>query len=126
MARGAGIDAVRASVLDLPFGDHSFDGAWTMSTLLHVPDLEFDAAIHEIVRVLEPGSPVGIGLWGGVDWEGTADFDTISPPRFFSIRSDERLRTMLRPHGDIERFVTHDFGDEHSWHYQWLVLRTGS
>ena len=76
------------------------------------------------MRVLQPGSPIAIGLWGGSVWEGRADFDTISPPRFFSIRSDDVIGTMLRPYGDVERFDTHDFGDEHSWHYQWLVLRT--
>jgi SAM-dependent methyltransferase len=124
LAREVGVDGVQASVLDLPFGDRSFDAAWTMSTLLHVADADFDAAMSEIVRVVDSGAPVGIGLWGGPDSEGPNERDTIQPPRFFSIRSDERLQTMVRAHGDVERFDTWTEPGTDDLHYQFLVLRT--
>jgi SAM-dependent methyltransferase len=122
MCRAAGIDAHVASVLGLPFADHSFDAGWTMSTLLHVPDADFDTALLEIRRVLRAGAPLAVGLWGGEDWEGASVKDTITPPRFFSSRSDERLREMLGRHGTVERFTTWS-REPSTWWYQWCVLR---
>ena len=124
IARQAGVDALQASVVDLPFGSRSFEAAWSMSTLLHVPNVEFDTAMSEIVRAVRPGAPIAIGLWGGPDSEGPNERDTIQPPRFFSIRSDERLRAMLRVHGELERFDTWTEPGTECLHYQFVVLRT--
>jgi SAM-dependent methyltransferase len=122
LARAAGIDAYVASVLRLPFADGSFDAGWTMSTLLHVPDAAFDEALREISRVLQPGAPLAVGLWGGEDYEGPSTKDRIEPRRFFSVRSHERARAMLARHGDVETFETWG-GADGSWAYQWCVLR---
>lgn len=122
MAREAGIDCVQASLFELPFASHQFAAGWSMSTLLHVADDRFHDAMTSICRVLQPGAPLAIGLWGGLDQEGVVDFDTIQPPRFFSLRSHERIRGMLGQHGTIEQFDTweHQFGN---WEYQFTVLR---
>ena len=122
LARENGIEAYVASVLDLPFADDSFAAGWTMSTLLHVPDADIDAALAEIARVLQPGAPLAIGVWGGRDWEGLRDQDDIVPRRFFSLRSDDRLREILGRHGTVERFDTWA-GNGASWTYQAVVLR---
>jgi SAM-dependent methyltransferase len=124
LACGEGVDALQASVLDLPFKTRSFDAAWSMSTLLHVPNVDFDAAMSEIVRVVRPGAPIAVGLWGGPDSEGPNEHDTIQPPRFFSIRSDERIRAMLGEHGQVERFDTWSEAGTEGLHYQFAVLRT--
>ncbi|GAA2966157.1 methyltransferase domain-containing protein [Kitasatospora cinereorecta] len=42
-----------ADVRELPFGDDSFDGAWAVESLLHVPDR--GRALAETARVLRPG-----------------------------------------------------------------------
>ncbi|MFD5896382.1 MULTISPECIES: methyltransferase domain-containing protein [unclassified Streptomyces] len=42
-----------ADVMELPFGDGSFDGAWAVESLLHVPDR--GRALAETARVLRPG-----------------------------------------------------------------------
>ncbi|MFF0298043.1 methyltransferase domain-containing protein [Kitasatospora sp. NPDC004615] len=42
-----------ADVTDLPFEDGSFDGAWALESLLHVPDR--NRALAETARVLRPG-----------------------------------------------------------------------
>lgn len=42
-----------ADVTELPFGDGSFDGAWAIESLLHVPDRR--RALAETARVLRPG-----------------------------------------------------------------------
>jgi SAM-dependent methyltransferase len=124
ICRSAGIDAYVTSVHRLPFAEGGFDAGWTMSTLLHVPDTEFDSALLEIRRVLRPGAPLAVGVWGGSDREGPSAKDTIHPPRFFSTRSDERLQQMLGRHGSIERFETWAPDGRDSWWYQWCVLRT--
>ena len=35
-----------------------------MSTLLHISDARLDQALLEIRRVLRPGAPLAVGLWG--------------------------------------------------------------
>jgi len=102
MCREAGVDAHVGSVLDLPFADATFDAVWTMSTLLHVPDASIHRALAELVRVCRPGAPVAIGVWAGDDVEGPSTFDEVDPPRFFSFRSERRLRELLVAHGELE------------------------
>lgn len=125
LARQAGADAYRASVLEMPFADRSFSAGWTMSTLLHIPDAQFDAALAAIASRLQDGAPLAVGLWGGRDHEGVSDRDTIAPPRFFSRRSHERLRVMLGRAGRLERFETWG-GSPDGWQYQWALLRVGA
>ncbi|WP_232660343.1 class I SAM-dependent methyltransferase [Pseudonocardia sp. TRM90224] len=127
VCRAAGLTAEVASTLALPFVDGSFDAGWTMSTLLHVANDDLDAALAEIVRVLRPGAPLAVGLWGAEKpveelWGGGCDF---GPPRFFSIRTDEQLRLMLGRIGAIEEWITWP-GDEEVMHYQWAVVRTAN
>jgi SAM-dependent methyltransferase len=118
-----GLDAQVASVLDLPFADGTFDAGWTMSTLLHVADADLDTALAEIVRVLRPAAPLAVGLWGGRDLdEGPHGEPTYGPARFFSIRSDEKVRATLGRHGTIERWETVESTSD--LHYQFAVLRT--
>ena len=122
--RSLGLEAQVASVLELPFEDASFDAGWTMSTLLHVADEDLHAALAEIVRVLRPGAPLAIGLWGdevGGErvWRDGTDF---GPGRFFSIRSDDALQKALGRHGMVEQWLTWE--ERGPMHYQWAVLRT--
>jgi SAM-dependent methyltransferase len=114
---------VVASVLQLPFRNASFDAGWTMSTLLHIGDAHLDVALQEIQRVLRPGAPVAIGLWGDQTshermWDDGRGF---GPPRFFSIRTDDAVRGVLGRHGALESWVTWSSSD--SLHYQWALLR---
>jgi SAM-dependent methyltransferase len=124
--RSLGLDARVASVLELPFDDGRFDAGWTMSTLLHVADEDLDEALAEIVRVLRPGAPLAIGLWGSADgreevWE---DGQGYGAGRFFSIRTDDALRTALQRYGVVEEWLTWD--DGRAMHYQWAVLRVSA
>lgn len=120
--RSLGLDAQVASVLELPFEDETFDAGWTMSTLLHVADDDVDQALSEIVRVLRPGAPLAIGLWGSATggeqvWQDESGF---GPGRFFSIRTDDVLRETLQRHGSVDEWETWD--DGRSMHYQWAVV----
>jgi SAM-dependent methyltransferase len=132
-ARDKGLDATVASGRNLPFPDGSFSAAWTMSTLLHVPNVGIHDVVSELVRVCAPGAPIAVGLWSGEDEEVLNPEDLEEPRRFFSRRSDAAVRTILGAHGEVEHFETwpEGSGDESgpglgAWkqHYQFLVLRT--
>lgn len=122
LATRAGVRALVASVLALPFPPASFDAGWTMSTLVHVPDDRWDRAMASLTAVLRPGAPLAIGLWGGVDEEHWQPPQGGLPTRFFSRRSHERVRSMLTRHGDVESFTTFA-GNLPGWDYQFAVLR---
>lgn len=121
----AGLDVRTGSVLELPFETGEFEAAYTASTLLHIADDDLDTAISELVRVVRPGAPVAIGVWGAETtreqhW-GDASY---GPPRFFALRSDDDLRAALGRHGIVESFETWPAEAESDLHYQWAVLRT--
>ena len=124
--RGRGLDAHVAPVHGLPFVDGAFAAGWSMSTLMHVADADVDAALAELVRVLEPGAPLAIGTWGAaVASEGPMPVAE-GAPRFFSLRTDDRWRAAVERHGTVEDWTTWADprpGDDSGWHYQWLVLR---
>lgn len=122
-ARERGIDARVGDFYDLDFPDGAFAAGWAMSTFLHVPDADLDRVLSEASRVLEPGAPLAIGLWGGIDWEGIMEDDWADPPRFFSMRSDDRLQALLGNHFEVEVFETTMHRDEPDEHYQWCVVR---
>ncbi|AKU16748.1 class I SAM-dependent methyltransferase [Luteipulveratus mongoliensis] len=122
LCRQEGLDVHVASVHELPFEDDAFEAGWTMSTLLHVPDTDLDSALGEIVRVLRPGAPLAVGVWGAAQSrEETWDEGTGFGPRFFSLRSDADLREQLASYGEIEEFRT--WPGHGGLHYQWAVLR---
>lgn len=118
-----GIDGLVASLYELPIEPVSFDAVWTMSTLVHVPDERFDEAMRSLTAVAVTGAPIGIGTWGGFDWEGIDARDEIVPPRFFALRDHERFPGMLAEHGDVELFETYRPRPDFHWEYQFAILR---
>ncbi|MBW4329632.1 methyltransferase domain-containing protein [Stakelama sp. CBK3Z-3] len=48
------VEVVDGSFDDLPFGDESFDAAWSQDAILHAPDRV--AVLEELARVLRPGA----------------------------------------------------------------------
>jgi SAM-dependent methyltransferase len=67
----------------LPFRDMTFDGVWSMTTLIHLRSLEeVEFALKEIFRVLKPGGVVHIIT--GYKFDDTRLFVTeTTPPRSF-------------------------------------------
>jgi hypothetical protein len=93
-----------------------------MSTFVHVPHARFDQAITEMLRVVQPGGPLGIGTWGGLDFEGVLETD-LRPYRFFSLATHDHWRAMLARHAEVQLFHTHETDDHLGWEYQFAVLR---
>jgi SAM-dependent methyltransferase len=91
-----------ATARALPFAGRSFDALWSMSTLMHIPDDAIEGALHEIRRVLVPGSPVALGVWGGPDVEHYSETD--GRRRLFSRRSEARWQSLLGIVGRVDHF----------------------
>jgi SAM-dependent methyltransferase len=133
LARAKGLDVSVASGRSLPFPDNSFPAAWTMSTLLHVPNNLIHDVVGALVRIAAPGAPIAVGLWSGNDEEVLNPEDRDEPRRFFSRRSDDALLQIFGRHGQVEYFQTWPEGTgaesgpgagHWTQHYQFLVLRT--
>ena len=124
--RRAGIDSRVGDFYDLAADDAAFDAAWAMSSLLHVPDRDLGGVLAEVTRVLRPGSLIGAGFWGGIDREGPHGFDDTGHERFYSFRSDGKLRRLLEEHWTIESFAVTQYDPSDELHYQWVVARTAS
>lgn len=109
-----GLRVVEADATFLPFDSHSFDAAWSMSTLMHLPGEDLETALDEISRVVRPGGLIEVGLWGH-----THDRDWTAPDgRYFRHRTDETLQNALERLGTVLEFCTWDWFDD-GGHYQW-------
>jgi SAM-dependent methyltransferase len=127
VARATGLDARVASATDLPFDDHSFDAAWSMSTLMHLDDAELDRALSEVARVLVPGGLFAVGMWGARELTVghlAEPGQVYGPPRYFHRRTDAMVRERLGEHGTIEVWWTRQTRPDSTHHYQYAVLRT--
>lgn len=117
---------LRAEVMDfshLSFPDASFDAAFAMNCLLHVPRAELAAVLRSIRRVLREG---GLFYWGqytiGAPFEGVYESDSYEPKRFFALLTDDEIKQAARALFDTVEFrrlsVEPDSGS-----YQSLLLR---
>lgn len=119
-----GAPAVHGSLMALPVADDAIDAAWSMSTYMHVPDDDIEAALDELARVVRPGGLIGIGTWGGLGTDVMADDAEFDPPRFFALRHHDRMRAHYRRLGRIEHEQTLPPGTD-GWEYLFVILRLG-
>jgi SAM-dependent methyltransferase len=115
-----GAPAAQASVRQLPFATGAFDAVWTMSTLMHVPDAVIEGALGEIRRVLVRDGVLVAGVWGGTDTVEWHERDI--GRRLFSLRTDDRWRSMLAGVGTIEAFESWT-DDDATDTYQYAIVR---
>lgn len=102
--RMKGLEAYVMDVQGLSFPPESFDAAFALNCLLHVPNAEMDAALEAIQVPLAPGALLYVGVYGGADVEGVLADDWHEPKRFFSFRSNENLVRMVEPRFEIVDF----------------------
>ena len=60
---GAGAGYVKSEVQDgraLPYADNTFDAAYSVSVLEHIPDAGDSTAISELVRIVRPGGRIAV------------------------------------------------------------------
>lgn len=117
---------LRAEVMDfscLSFPDQSFDAAFGMNCLLHVPRAQLGSVLRSIRRVLRPG---GLFYWGqytiGAPFEGIYESDSYEPKRFFALLTDDEIKQAARALFDVVEFRRLNVGPA-SGSYQSLLLR---
>ncbi|MEX1208753.1 MAG: class I SAM-dependent methyltransferase [Acidimicrobiia bacterium] len=126
LCRAKGLEAHVRDMYDLGFAPATFASAWAMNCIHHIPNADLPRVLAGIAGVVHPGSPVYIGVWGGVDEEGLPEEDFYQPPRFFSFRADDTLQALLEKAFLIESFETFKPGDDAAdvLHMQSAFLRT--
>ncbi len=126
LCRTKGLEAYEMDFLGLDFPEGSFEAAFGMNTLLHVPKADFRAVLESIARVLEPGGLFFLGQYGGVDVEGVMENDHYEPKRFYSRWTDEGLRLAAREvFEEVEFHRVEMEGGRPGWGFQSLTLRRG-
>ena len=100
-ATARGVDARVADFSDLPFEDNSFDAAFAVQSLIHVPKGDLPDVHREIRRILTDGSILLSVTWGGESHEGPVEDEWLDPPRYFAFHTDEELLEIERPGFDV-------------------------
>jgi SAM-dependent methyltransferase len=103
-----GLDARVADFLSLGVPPASFDAAYALNCLLHVPTPDLPRVLRAISDVLVPGGLLYAGTWGGKDEEGPVDDPRYPVPRFFAFRSDRVMRQFLTGQFDILSFTAYE------------------
>jgi SAM-dependent methyltransferase len=120
--RAKGLTACVMDFGALGFAPASFDAAFGMNCLLHVPRAALDGVLSSIRRVLTPDGLFYWGQYGGHEFEGIYANDPYEPKRFFSRMPDEQIQRAATRHFELVDFHTIPI-DIDSWTYQALVLR---
>mgnify|MGYP002624788531 CR=1 FL=1 len=121
--RQKGLRAMVMDVCDLQLDGESFDAAFSLNTLLHLPKEEFPLAMENSRGALKPGGLFYLGLYGGRDSAGVYEGDAYEPKRFFSFFSDAALKAAVTPYFDIVSFEAVDLNNEDDLHFQSVVLQ---
>ena len=122
LCRAKGLTAYRMNFLELGFPSASFDAAWAMNCLLHVPKNHLAGVLEGVRRVLKDGGLFYLGVYGGQNSEGVWDQDHHQPQRFFSFFTDEDLKAAVRPYFAIRDFHAVDYGHR-IFHFQSMTLQ---
>lgn len=121
--RAKGVEAVVRDMRDLDLPAESFDGVWAASCLLHIADADLPGVLDGIAAVMRPGGWFWAGTWGGSDREGVWEQDWYEPKRFYSNRSDDRIRRFYEGTFVVESFEVIDPEPDIEWHYQMALMR---
>jgi hypothetical protein len=89
-----------------------------------VPDRELPAALRGIRAVLKPGGLFYVGVYGGTEHEGVWAGDPYAPKRYFSLRTDERLREIVASSFEVHYFRRTALDEQPAGrHFQSVILR---
>lgn len=116
-----GLKAEVMDFYDLRYEDSSFDGVWSLNTLLHVPKSSIEIVLKEVKRVLKEGGVFYLGIYGGESSEGIWKNDFYEPKRYFSFYTDSELLTLLRRYFHIEVFESIEIGSK-EFEFQSVVM----
>lgn len=124
LCESKGLAARVMDLSDLDFPPGTFDAVYALNCLLHVPDGELPAVLRGIRAALKPGGLFYLGVYGGKDHEGVWADDPYEPKRFFSFRTDERLREIVAGPFDVHSFRRIALAERtDGLHFQSVILR---
>jgi SAM-dependent methyltransferase len=86
--RAPSLRFVQADMRSLPFAAATFDGCWSLASLLHVPRADVPGTLAEIRRVLRPGAPLFASVKHGDGSETTYRYGTETGRHFVHWRPD--------------------------------------
>lgn len=121
--REKGLSSQVLSVLDLAQVSRTFDAAFAMNSLLHIPSRLLGKALSNIAGVLEAGGLFYWGQYGGEKREGIYEKDTYQPKRFFSLLPDQQIQEFAEVDFTLEGFNRILLDDTYPLHFQSLLLR---
>ncbi|MDQ4128606.1 MAG: class I SAM-dependent methyltransferase [Actinomycetota bacterium] len=104
LCESKGLAAREMDLADLDFPLDTFDAVYAVNCLLHVPDRTLAGVLRGVRDVLRPGGLFYLGVYGGIDHEGVWEDDSYEPKRFFSFRTDERMREIVGGTFEIHAF----------------------
>lgn len=128
------ITIAQADARALPYGDGSFDRAFSMLVLQFIPDAA--RAVAEMCRVVRPGGTVTAAIWdsyGGfpysrIMWDIAAVLDpSVERPLFLSLSAPDEMASLWRQLGlvDVEQtslLVRMEFSCFEDW---WMPFTSG-
>jgi SAM-dependent methyltransferase len=124
--RAKGLAARVMDFLHLDFPAQSFDAVHALNCLLHVPTADLPGVLRSIQTVLRSGGLFYLGVYGGIEREGTSPTDPherAGVRRYFSYHTDELMRELVSPWFAIVSFTAIPIEREPDDHFQSLILR---
>lgn len=121
--RQKGLPCQELSVLELDGIGRSFEAAFALNSLLHIPSQLLPKALSNIARVLSREGLFYWGQYGGEYREGVYQDDHYQPKRFFSLLDDGQILKFASESFVVEEFKQVERGDESGLHFQSMILR---
>lgn len=118
-----GLTAYEMDFLNLDFPAGSFDALYALNCLLHVPTKSLPAVFTKLRSLLQPGGLFYLGVYGGIEREGTWPDDRHEPRRFFSYHTDDYMRHMTAKFFSLLYFKVVPLADDDPFHFQSIILR---
>ncbi|HEY4016016.1 MAG TPA: glycosyltransferase [Polyangiaceae bacterium] len=109
---GRAHDVKHASIFDLPFADHSFDGAYNLGVIEHFEKDELRKMFAELYRVIKPGGKIvvfwphayatSVAVLHGVHWvmnDVLGKDVVLHPPEVSLVHSKKEARSVFEDNG---------------------------
>jgi SAM-dependent methyltransferase len=126
LCQAKGLTAYTMDFLKLDFPERSFDAAFALNCLLHVPSQDLPQVLSAIRDVLKPQGLFYLGLYGGKAYEGVWPKDAYEPKRFFCFHTDAQIQKVTSEFFELLRFKRIALeNEEDDFHFQSLILRRG-
>ena len=115
-----GLSAQVMDVVSLDFAPNMFEAAYSLNSLLHVPNAEFRSVLENTKRILAPSGLFYLGVYGAdQEFEGVWEKDSYNPRRFFSFKTDESIQKTTAEVFEL-RYFRRIAGND--LHFQSLIL----